>query len=192
MGASGYEESPAGGPADLEFVHVGARWYDPSTGRFLQRDPIGIDGGLNVYNYADGNAASGTDPDGFNWIPTVEPPRDYLQLAEDDPEASGLALAAEHKKGQRPSTHDKHTKAQGHSSKKLHKAKARLIKLGKWFSRCVTLVPILGCPNCGKPVIAGCRCLIVLHDGSEENMLMSPERSSKTLSYESEAVNATA
>lgn len=29
-----------------------ARYYDPSTGRFLQEDPIGIRGGLNLYRYA--------------------------------------------------------------------------------------------------------------------------------------------
>ena len=65
VGASGYEESAAGGPPDLEFVHVGARWYDPSTGRFLQRDPIGISGGLNVYAYAQNNPLASVDPDGL-------------------------------------------------------------------------------------------------------------------------------
>jgi len=67
VGASGYEESAAGGPPDLEFVHVGARWYDPSTGRFLQRDPIGIEGGLNVYAYVDANPLIRVDPDGELW-----------------------------------------------------------------------------------------------------------------------------
>jgi len=41
------------------YLHVGARYYDPSSGRFLQRDPIGIRGGLNVYAYA------GVDPSGL-------------------------------------------------------------------------------------------------------------------------------
>jgi len=36
----------------LPYTHVGYRWYNPSTGRFLQRDPIGIEGGLNTYEYA--------------------------------------------------------------------------------------------------------------------------------------------
>jgi len=50
---------------DFSFLHVGARWYDPETGRFLQRDPIGISGGMNVYGYALNNPASATDPDGL-------------------------------------------------------------------------------------------------------------------------------
>jgi len=48
VGAWGYEQN-----ADFLFLHVGARYYDPSSGRFLQRDPIGIHGGLNVFSYAD-------------------------------------------------------------------------------------------------------------------------------------------
>ena len=35
-------------PIAFPFLHLGHRWYDPATGRFLQRDPIGIRGGLNV------------------------------------------------------------------------------------------------------------------------------------------------
>jgi RHS repeat-associated protein len=28
------------------------RYYDPQTGRFISRDPIGLQGGINVYQYA--------------------------------------------------------------------------------------------------------------------------------------------
>ncbi|WP_279571797.1 RHS repeat-associated core domain-containing protein [Volucribacter amazonae] len=29
------------------------RYYDPHTGRFTQRDPIGLLGGENLYNYSE-------------------------------------------------------------------------------------------------------------------------------------------
>ena len=36
---------------DFSFLHVGARYYDPASVRFLQRDPLGIEDGTNVYEY---------------------------------------------------------------------------------------------------------------------------------------------
>jgi RHS repeat-associated protein len=66
-GDSGYESgllAGSSGVSGLSWQHVGYRWYDPSTGRFLQRDPIGIRGGINVYSYA-GNAPTFlVDPQG--------------------------------------------------------------------------------------------------------------------------------
>jgi len=50
------------------FLHVGARYYDPATGRFLQRDPIGIRGGLNGYTYVGANPLIYVDPFGLDAV----------------------------------------------------------------------------------------------------------------------------
>jgi len=42
-----------------------ARWYDPITGRWLSKDPIGISGGLNQYVFADNSAVNRRDPPGL-------------------------------------------------------------------------------------------------------------------------------
>jgi RHS repeat-associated protein len=41
------------------------RFYDPNTGRWLNRDPIGERGGLNLYGYVGGNPVNYTDPLGL-------------------------------------------------------------------------------------------------------------------------------
>jgi uncharacterized protein RhaS with RHS repeats len=47
---------------------MGARHYDARTGRFLQRDPIGFEGGWNLYAYAGGNSVDKIDPQGKNYV----------------------------------------------------------------------------------------------------------------------------
>ena len=65
-GAHGYQSHDIGSSGDaFPYLHVGARYLDPATGRFLQRDPIGIDGGLNVYSYVRGNPLGAVDPSGL-------------------------------------------------------------------------------------------------------------------------------
>lgn len=46
-------------------VYLRARHYDPATGRFLQPDPTGLDGGANRYGYAGGDAVNFADPFGL-------------------------------------------------------------------------------------------------------------------------------
>jgi RHS repeat-associated protein len=41
------------------------RDYDPSLGRYVEADPLGVSAGQNVYAYADGNPLSATDPRGL-------------------------------------------------------------------------------------------------------------------------------
>src|SRR5439155_19284268 len=40
------------------------RFYDPATGRFLNRDPIGYGGGINLYTYCGNGPLSDVDPTG--------------------------------------------------------------------------------------------------------------------------------
>lgn len=43
----------------------GFRDYDPSAGRFMENDPIGLGGGINPYSYVGGHPTLGTDPSGL-------------------------------------------------------------------------------------------------------------------------------
>jgi RHS repeat-associated protein len=42
-----------------------SRWYDPITGRWLSKDPIGISGGLNLYAFCGNNPVNFVDPMGL-------------------------------------------------------------------------------------------------------------------------------
>jgi RHS repeat-associated protein len=55
---------PASDP--IPFLHVGARYYDPSSGRFVQRDRIGLAGGVNYYRYSGNRPSSLVDPTGLH------------------------------------------------------------------------------------------------------------------------------
>jgi RHS repeat-associated protein len=41
------------------------RYYNPSNGRFINEDPIGLDGGLNMYGFVFNNPVNWTDPFGL-------------------------------------------------------------------------------------------------------------------------------
>jgi RHS repeat-associated protein len=52
-------------PDATGLVYYRARYYDPSIGRFVSRDPIGLDGGINLYAYVLNNPVNYTDPTGL-------------------------------------------------------------------------------------------------------------------------------
>lgn len=41
------------------------RYYNPELGRYMEADPIGLEGGLNLYAYAGSNPVMNTDPSGL-------------------------------------------------------------------------------------------------------------------------------
>jgi RHS repeat-associated protein len=60
----------AGGVYDLDtqLVKFGARDYDPATGRWLQKEPLGFNGSDNFYSYCDGDPVNRIDVDGLDWL----------------------------------------------------------------------------------------------------------------------------
>lgn len=62
------------------------RYYDPSRGRFLTRDPISYEGGVNLYTYSRNNPPNLIDPDGLDVLvieqgPTEGNPIGHTALA---------------------------------------------------------------------------------------------------------------
>ncbi len=73
VGEHGYESDlirldGAAGTKPILLAHVGARWYDAGLGRFVQRDPIGLRGGINAYGYCNNSPTKRADPSGLRSI----------------------------------------------------------------------------------------------------------------------------
>jgi uncharacterized protein RhaS with RHS repeats len=52
-------------------VYYGLRYYKPDEGRFINRDPIGVAGGLNLYAMVGNQAGNAWDVLGLNSSPRV-------------------------------------------------------------------------------------------------------------------------
>lgn len=52
-------------PDATGLIYYRARYYDPAIARFSQRDPIGLQGGVNQYAYVSNNPVNYTDPTGL-------------------------------------------------------------------------------------------------------------------------------
>jgi RHS repeat-associated protein len=50
--------------AETGLIYMRARYYDPTVGRFISEDPIGLAGGINPYTFADGESVNNSDPTG--------------------------------------------------------------------------------------------------------------------------------
>jgi RHS repeat-associated protein len=95
--------------AELGLYYYKARFYSPSLGRFMQTDPVGYEGGVNLYGYVGGDPVNASDPLGLyecqdktscavaaQGMKEIQEARDYYRSSEIGsriPRAAGAADA---------------------------------------------------------------------------------------------------
>ncbi len=78
-----YTDIVSRGPGQMGLILLTHRYYNPDTGRFLTRDPIGYEGGVNVYAYTRNNPVNRNDPSGLDY---------FLGWSSDDWKGAGMAI----------------------------------------------------------------------------------------------------
>jgi RHS repeat-associated protein len=82
-GANAYRFSSKEYHSNSEFYYYGYRWYAPSLQRWLNRDPLGERGGINLYGFVGNKPVGFIDPDGRQFYePPILPPSEYPPVIE--------------------------------------------------------------------------------------------------------------
>src|SRR5690606_17301068 len=71
--------------------YYGYRFYNPGLQRWMNRDPIGELGGVNLYAFGWNNPSYGVDPFGLTFSPALPPGMPYLPIYSppEPPQPSG-------------------------------------------------------------------------------------------------------
>jgi len=93
---TGRRFDPETSDATTQMYFYRARYYSPTLGRFISRDPIGYAGGMNLYEYVGGMAVDAVDPMGI-YIPRDNGGRDgrivdeLREVREEESEVPGMS-----------------------------------------------------------------------------------------------------
>src|SRR4051794_16666661 len=68
------------------------RNYDPATGRYIESDPIGLEGGINTYAYVGGDPVGRVDPLGL--LDSTTYTRPLAQVLAECATGAGATIAA--------------------------------------------------------------------------------------------------